>query len=182
MREFIFGYGSLINDESRRRTAGESEGIAATVVLRDSEYERAWCFHAASGFTALGMRTAKRTSAARSASQGVNGVLFEVRGGDAVMSEFDLREEGYRRVALRPEQLEVQRHCGCDSTQSDAVQAALGEAEVRLWAYVVLNNTEEHGTCTHTLLACLRGLLPCGSVEPLNLARPESLSAVHTCV
>ena len=99
---WIFGYGSIILESSRRSTlAAHSQAEpapAALVELRDSAgYVREWNFKAPSGFTAVGLRRSD-------APLPVCGVLFEAAGALAL---FDAREAGYDRVALPPEQLEV---------------------------------------------------------------------------
>lgn len=164
MRQFVFGYGSLINDVSRARTARDGNSVAGVVRL-NSEFERAWCFRAGSGFTALGLRRACPESSSSIRSVGVNGVVFEVRG-DAEMAEFDLREEGYRRVQLLRSQVEILRGPGYPANQAAALEAALADQEhVQLWAYVVLEEQEadeQHPVLMTYVDVCVEGCLARG--------------------
>ena len=83
----IFGYGSLINSDSRRRTTGSGE--ARPVRVRG--WRRAWnVVSTATGVTYLGVVRVEH--AVR------NGVLFEVSPEQLI--EFDARESGYTRRAI----------------------------------------------------------------------------------
>ena len=71
----IFGYGSIINDESRAGTTGGGELVAAARLLPGVGWTRCWNFRSATGFTALGLRRA----APGDEDAGMNGVLFQAR-------------------------------------------------------------------------------------------------------
>eukprot|EP00976_Prorocentrum_cordatum_P066395 1178295-Prorocentrum_minimum.AAC.1 len=59
---FVFGYGSVINNESRLSTTqgqgqGQSQEVVQYAYLKASAgYVREWSFRSATGFTALGIR------------------------------------------------------------------------------------------------------------------------------
>ncbi len=91
---FIFGYGSLINSESRNSTAAAPIPAIPVRVSPALGYIRTWNDRSASGFTALGLRKPLPGEAART----INGVLYPVEGDD--ISKFDAREEGYVRVEV----------------------------------------------------------------------------------
>src|SRR4051794_18968267 len=83
--QFIFGYGSLINTQSRNSTA---TGPIPAVPVRVSAafgYIRTWSDRSPSGFTALGLRKPGPNEQATT----INGVLYPVEGAD--MAKFDAR-------------------------------------------------------------------------------------------
>lgn len=93
-KEFIFGYGSLINTPSREATGrGRIDAVSARV-SPDFGYVRSWVARSSSGFTALGLRPATPGEAPSS----INGVVFPVDGES--LPRFDRRESGYDRVVV----------------------------------------------------------------------------------
>ena len=99
--QFIFGYGSLINTQSRNTTAGTAMPALPVRVSAAFGYLRTWNDRSPSGFTALGLR---KPLPGESAST-INGVLYPVQGDD--MTKFDGREEGYARVEVPMEDIEA---------------------------------------------------------------------------
>jgi hypothetical protein len=95
MKNYIFGYGSLIESQSRIRTNPSS--IKAFPVLINELKRGWWARVPVSGIstTFLGCTTSKTDS--------VNGVVFEVLEDD--IKEFDKRENGYNRVLLKNSQI-----------------------------------------------------------------------------
>lgn len=93
MAHYIFGYGSLMNSASRQLTGQTSPAIPAT----------------AHGFTRYWGKVDDSyvlSPLVVDKGQGeVNGVLLEVS--DSGLEEFDLRERGYQRVLIEPQQLDV---------------------------------------------------------------------------
>lgn len=84
---YVFGYGSLINPESRARTG--YSGATALVLVRG--FQRSWNFVYPKGrMTALGVIPLEKATA--------NGVLVEIP--EAELPLFDQREGGYKRVAV----------------------------------------------------------------------------------
>lgn len=60
---FVFGYGSIINNESRLSTTqGQGQVVQAQEIIQyafirsSAGYERGWNFRSSTGFTALGIR------------------------------------------------------------------------------------------------------------------------------
>jgi hypothetical protein len=92
--QFIFGYGSLIDEESRNKTVGSPLDAIAVRVSSDFGYVRAWVDRCACGFTALGLRKPH----AGEAPMTINGVIYPVDGSN--LPAFDLRESGYRRLPV----------------------------------------------------------------------------------
>src|SRR5215472_1484067 len=80
---FIFGYGSLINSQSRNATATAPIPAIPVRVSAAFGYIRTWNDRSPSGFTALGLR--KPTDSERPTT--INGVLYAVEGDD--MAKFD---------------------------------------------------------------------------------------------
>lgn len=91
---FIFGYGSLINTQSRNATSDKPIPAVPARIAKDFGYLRAWVFKSTSGFTALGLRKPRPDESPAT----INGVIYPVEGGD--MEAFDAREVGYRRVEV----------------------------------------------------------------------------------
>ena len=109
MALYVFGYGTLINNESRRSTllsvsSSESESNCSSVLCELSGragLERAWCFRSATGFTALGLR--ESSLGLDATLPGIKGVAFPVS--ERQLVELDKRERGYYRKELSFEHL-----------------------------------------------------------------------------
>lgn len=77
-KNYIFGYGSIINSESRRSTLAKSKTPCDTneaypvMLSKDSGYVRKWCFRSQTGFSALGLQKCGN------ARYDIFGVLFPV--------------------------------------------------------------------------------------------------------
>ncbi len=92
--QFLIGYGSLIDADSRAGTAGARLEAVPMRVSADFGWRRVWNLVAGSGFTALGLEAGRTDAAAET----INGVLFPV---DApTLAKFDRREAGYDRVLV----------------------------------------------------------------------------------
>jgi hypothetical protein len=100
-KHYIFGYGSLVNSESRRSTAGRDVPAVPARISADLGYLRSWNFRSPSGFTALGLRKAGPGESGAT----VNGVVYAVDGDS--MEEFDRREAGYTRVPVPRDKIEA---------------------------------------------------------------------------
>ena len=90
---FIFGFGSIINDESRKSTVPEAGDAFPVRIAKEFGYRRVWNFQSPSAkLTALGLikDPNKQTT--------INGVIYPVLGDD--VSKFDEREEGYTRMEI----------------------------------------------------------------------------------
>lgn len=112
---YIFGYGSLINSDSRAATAGKPVPAVPVRVSGALGLVRAWNFRSKSGFTALGLRPARGGE-----SQSINGVVYKVEG---TMEAFDTREVGYRRVEVTRDTIA-------------AVSGGLPSPPAQIWVYV----------------------------------------------
>jgi hypothetical protein len=100
-RDFIFGYGSLINTHLRDHTSvAPIAGMPARLSAAFG-FVRAWVFRCPSGFTALGLRRPRRGEPAMT----VNGVMYPVEPTD--LAAFDMREAGYVRVPVPLDQIEA---------------------------------------------------------------------------
>jgi hypothetical protein len=72
---YLFGYGSIINNESRLATGGSA--VAACVRIDGSGFERCWNFRSTTGFTALGLqKVAAQTKTSKAPP--INGIIFPV--------------------------------------------------------------------------------------------------------
>jgi hypothetical protein len=99
--DFIFGYGSLINSNSRNATSSAPIPAIPARISGAFGYRRCWNDRSQSGFTALGLC---RTQSGELGAT-VNGVLYPVQHDD--LAKFDKREEGYNRVAVPLDQIEA---------------------------------------------------------------------------
>ena len=91
VQHYIFGYGSLICSHSRAVTASSDAAQPAAIPVKVSGLERVWSKRSAKlGMTAVGIRFAQDASTV--------GVLVPVT--EADLARFDVREQGYSRVAL----------------------------------------------------------------------------------
>ena len=89
---WVFGYGSIINNESRALSTSDA-GACFARLKAASGYVREWSFRSSTGFTALGVRQVVAPSEARP----VAGVLVAVDSTDGIAA-LDQREKGYTYV------------------------------------------------------------------------------------
>ena len=99
--DFIFGYGSIINEKSRcnNNNINISDVIPARL-SKEMGYRRSWNYRCIiSKFTALGLEKVTKKKA-----ETVNGVLFPIQKND--LKYFDEREEGYNRIKIPYDKIE----------------------------------------------------------------------------
>jgi hypothetical protein len=99
--QFIFGYGSLIDSESRNSTAAKPVPAIPVRVSAAFGYIRMWNDRSPSGFTALGLRRAGPGESGMT----INGVIYPIEGQD--LSAFDSREKGYVRIEVPHQDIEA---------------------------------------------------------------------------
>jgi hypothetical protein len=143
---YLFGYGSIISNESRLATGGSA--VAACVRIEGSGFERCWNFRSTTGFTALGLQKVAATPT-RAKAPPINGIVFPV--GDD-MEAFDAREVGYTRHRVDQSGVTVLDHtCNndptIDSEGSAELRATLRDStkDCLIWLYVpnVTNTADE---------------------------------------
>lgn len=101
-QHFLFGYGSLMNSESRGATSGKVSAAVPVRLSAEFGYIREWNFRSpTSKLTALGIR--KRQPGEDGST--INGVIYPVEGGS--IEKFDEREEGYTRVLVPRNMIEA---------------------------------------------------------------------------
>jgi hypothetical protein len=93
---FIFGYGSLISEDSRKRTGNTSDASPATV----EGLSRGW-FIQNNDFFYASVAVIEKEDAV------CNGVLFEVT--EEMLALFDKREYGYQRIAIDSARVESEK-------------------------------------------------------------------------
>ena len=139
-RHYIFGYGSLINSNSRGLT-----GIAGnSLAVRVQGLERTWV-----GWKNMGMRA---VAARPMLGACCNGVLFEVP--ESELEKFDAREHHYIRVQL-------------DLAQVDYLEGAQAlSVNAQVWVY--LYNHEEQGLISAPIVQSYLDviLLGCQEISP----------------
>lgn len=125
--QFIFGYGSLINTQSRNATAAKPIPAIPARIAKEFGYLRAWVYNCTCGFTALGLRKPRQGEEPST----INGVIYPVEGND--MAAFDAREAGYRRLEVPVEQIE-------------ALSWQQLPADSKIWIYVSVGDDGETGS------------------------------------
>lgn len=178
--DFLFGYGSIINEASRQSTAlnaGVSAEPAVVASLLDPSLRRTWSFRSHSGFTALGLERLASDEELR--HQPVVGVLFPID--KDVFSEFDAREVGYQRVSIECRLIKVHDEYGSDETKRLAEQYTelLRDELTRVWVYLPDEGRAKPPDRDHPVLqsyldVCLRGCLEWGG-ESLACEFVESI-------
>lgn len=133
-QNFIFGYGSLINTQSRNSTASKPIKAIPVRVSASFGYVRGWVDRVRTGYTALGLR--KPQSGEKPMT--INGVLYPVEGND--MSLFDAREDGYMRVEVPLDEVK-----GMSSVQMPA--------EGKIWTYVSVKRDDTPDRGLHVATA-----------------------------
>lgn len=99
--DFIFGYGTLINEPSRTATSKRRVPAVPARISGGFGYVRGFIarsgLRSGGGFTALGLRRPGEGEAAST----INGTIFPVMNAEE-MAAFDRREGGYDRVEVDP--------------------------------------------------------------------------------
>ena len=148
--DFVFGFGSLLDDESR--LSSMSCKCRAATLCEVRGFVRSWCFRSDTGFTAIGGFSAEATTRE---TPKIRGILFPA---GADLQSLDKRERGYRRVQIELDWLtlkESARNCTCDCNANDGncgassmrklVSFLQGETHgaktPRVWVYLP---TQEH--------------------------------------
>ncbi len=162
MSKFIFGYGSLCNNESRCGSTGsgnaESEKNALFVrVSAQWGYIRAFCARSQTGFTSLGLLKQKASSEKVESGGGIVGVVFPVTSSE--LSAFDIRERGYDRILLPQQYIEIiisQHALDLRITHEDTVYAYVPRPEITLAA------TRDFPIIQTYVDTCLSGMMSWG--------------------
>lgn len=89
MPHWVFGYGSIINNESRQSSTSDA-GACFVRLTTGACCVREWSFRSSTGFTALGVREVGPSEA-----RAIAGVLVAVDS-DNGLAALDAREVGYR--------------------------------------------------------------------------------------
>ena len=94
-KNFIFGYGSLINSDSRLHTGKKFIGNAIPVVLsKKAGFQRVWVCKK----TTYGKKSFLGLNKNKKKSHDINGIITPIY---KCMKNFDKREKGYRRVKIK---------------------------------------------------------------------------------
>ncbi|PPK85423.1 gamma-glutamyl AIG2-like cyclotransferase [Neolewinella xylanilytica] len=98
MKQFVFGYGSLIERASRVRTTPEATEVHPIVI---HGYQRGWYAHV----NVPGLTTTFLGCRRSDGPESVNGIMYEVTA--AQLARIDVREAGYLRAEISPEAIDV---------------------------------------------------------------------------
>ncbi len=129
-RHFVFGYGSLMNPDSRAKTnptLADQDGLP--VLVRD--VERIWSARTTTGYTAMGVRIRKGADC--------TGVLLEVN--KAELEDLDRRELSYVRVEVHLDNVDqvpfLNEEEFYETEQAETLfDAKENEGNVRVWVYI----------------------------------------------
>lgn len=174
---YLFGYGSIINDASRCSTlcgikadtassteigsGGGGEWDKSIAVWLHGVGIRSWCYRSSTGFTALGLQLSNTSTLP------TFGVLFPVVDADA-LAAFDVREKGYDRVELPLDAFVVDTSLGSAAAQQRGRNFIQQEGmSVRIWTYIpsaayAHEPDEEHPILQSYVDVVIRGCLQWG--------------------
>lgn len=181
--DFIFGYGSIVNDYSRLATLCSTTSISEEISFSETGYHsggqitgdlaaaaflspqfgysRSWSFRAPTGFTALGL-----VAGVDSNPQPIFGVVFPVS--NEGLSLFDQREVGYRRVEISAEHLTISLEHGSTSARERAkqfIESLSFSRTSKIWVYIPEESSrpsEDHPILQTYVDICVRGCLRWG--------------------
>ncbi len=148
---YIFGYGSLMERESRLRTTPSAEFI---IPVKVTGVARGWWFRGPrTGFTTTFLGTIFDASAT------CNGILYKVSEGG--LTDTDTREKGYVREKLEGEKIKIQRLDGEQALPTGAT----------IWIYNVNVNQkqtpDEYAPIVQSYVdICLKGCLDIRDMYP----------------
>jgi hypothetical protein len=148
-KNFIFGYGSIINEKSRNCTCGSSFNAIPVRISTKFGYRRCWNFHSPTAkITALGLEKTNKENAST-----INGILYPLDEGS--MKKFDEREEGYKRIKIP---LKYIQKIGWE---------CLPKHNCNIWTYVPNNNFLLDASLKNPILqsyidVCINGTLKYG--------------------
>jgi cation transport regulator ChaC len=153
---FVFGYGSLMCAESRAITSPETGNKVATPVVVQG-LERTWAKRTKRGMTAMGVRFVEEVECV--------GVILPVN--QEELRKFDKREQGYDRVLLETDDVDVVTFLDDEHYDAEDHQVFLEEKEkkkgdLRIWVYVQRDPkppTPEHPIAQTYVDTILRGCL-----------------------
>jgi hypothetical protein len=120
--QFVFGYGSLIDAESRAKTAGATTAAIPVRVSSTFGYLRAWVDRCPCGFTALGLRKPRSGESPMT----INGVIYPVD--ETTLRSFDRREANYRRILVPSDMIEAVSWQGMPQAGQIWVYMPVGES------------------------------------------------------
>lgn len=93
-KNFIFAFGSIVNDESRKSTAPNAGYPIPVRISKEFGYRRMWNYQSSGAkLTALGLEKVDQNLA-----KSINGIIYSVNERD--IYEFDKREEGYSKIRI----------------------------------------------------------------------------------
>ena len=190
---YIFGYGSIINDESRRSTLGtsthssgdnECDDFAVCAFLSHKYARRHWNYRCSTGFTALGLELREECKCACDVDStgtasdvllddAINGVLYPVCPDQLIA--FDAREIGYYRALVPLDMIRVSVQHGSVTARQRAERLRncleTNDIDITIWVYVPCPShyalPDEDFPILQTYVdVCIRGCLQWGG-QPL---------------
>ena len=177
--DYVFGYGSIINNLSRKSTlqcvsdsstvADNTDHTVFATLSAKFGYRRCWCYRSSTGFTALGLKYyGAEHEDNRCGQNGIGGVLFLVPSA-AALSAFDIREAGYRRISVPYEYFNIADSSDVLTTSSAKLAISAG----RIWTYIPEENRtadpDENFPLLQTYIdTCIRGCLEWGGTSSVS--------------
>ncbi|GAX23896.1 hypothetical protein FisN_20Hh102 [Fistulifera solaris] len=123
----IFGFGSIINSSTHAAWLENvnASSFAGRMARIHGQYQRAWNFRSATGFTALGILKSDESVHV------MNGVLFKIP--DSVIADFDRREVGYDRIEIPQDCIEL---LAPECHENPQLVHEFGGMPKKVWIYV----------------------------------------------
>lgn len=126
---YVFGYGSLINPDSRGNTVDSTKSAKVIKVLAKG-LERSWNYNCRDTYTAVGVSRVDDKSIA------CNGVIIPIDDPVNDLPKLDYREHDYRRVQLSREDIEIIH----DSRNMDMKDDELLPPNAIVWVYAIVDS------------------------------------------
>ncbi|KAG4105716.1 hypothetical protein H8356DRAFT_1633053 [Neocallimastix lanati (nom. inval.)] len=125
---YVFGYGSLINPDSRGCTVDSTKSARVIKVLAKG-LERSWNYNCRDTYTAVGVSKVENKSVA------CNGVIIPIDDPLNDLPKLDEREHDYRRVQLSREDIEIIH----DSRNENIEDKELLAPNAIIWVYAIVD-------------------------------------------
>ena len=158
---FLFGYGSIINNTSRAATSGAVPEVAVIAKLLHPSFVRSWSFRSHTGFTALGLIRSENDL-----KEAICGVLVPVS--LSSLAQFDIREVGYNRIEIDPKLIHICDGYGDIASREkvDCYRTLLADG-AKVWVFIpedsrALPPDKDHPILQSYVDVCVRGCLEWG--------------------
>ena len=152
---YIFGYGSLINENSWRKTLPKVMSKIPARVSKKFRYVREWNYRGKKS-TYLGLRKLNKYERGST----INGVLYSID--ESNIKLFDRREEKYKRISIPHHMIKIISN---NKILKDSI----------VWTYVPLSKNRKYPTSKYPILPEYFNIVMIGCLEQSNKFANEFL-------